>query len=107
MGDATYNMPYMALTDIYRLMGDKENCYRSLDKIFKTASRIVDSKELYHLYTTRGRCHFAFKNYQSALNDYKKADELLATKYPQTDGDRISLLALIGGVEHQIGRAHV
>lgn len=103
MGDATYNMPYMALADIYRLMSDNENCYRSLDKIFKTASRIVDSKELYHLYTTRGRCHFAFKNYQSALNDYKKADELLATKYPQTDGDRISLLALIGGVEHQLG----
>ena len=103
MGDATYNMPYMALADIYRLMSDKENCYRSLDKIFKTASRIVDSKELYHLYTTRGRCHFAFKNYQSALNDYNKADELLATKYPQTDGDRISLLALIGGVEHQLG----
>lgn len=48
MGDATYNMPYMALADIYRLMSDKENCHRSLDKIFKTASRIVDSKELYH-----------------------------------------------------------
>lgn len=103
VGDATYNMPYMALADIYRLMGDKENCYRSLDKIFETVSRIVDSKELYHLYTTKGRCHFAFKDYQSALNDYKKANELLATKYPQTDGDRISLLALIGGVEHQLG----
>ena len=102
MGDATYNMPYMALADIYRLMGDKENCYRSLDKIFETASRIVDSNELYHVYATRGRCHFAFKDYQSALKDYKKADELLATKYPQTDGDRISLLALIGGVEHQL-----
>lgn len=102
MGDATYNMPYMALADIYRLMSDKENCYRSLDKIFETASRIVDSKELYHVYATRGRCHFVFKDYQSALKDYKKADELLATKYPQTDGDRISLLALIGGVEHQL-----
>lgn len=103
IGDATYNMPYLALADIYRLMGDKKNCYRSLDKIFETASRIVDSKELYHLYATKGRCHFAFKDYKSALNDYKKADELLATKYPQTDGDRISLLALIGGVEHQLG----
>ena len=103
MGDATYNMPYMALADVYRLMSDKENCYRSLDKIFETASRIVDSKELYHLYATRGRCHFAFKDYQSALKDYKKADELLATKYSQTDGDRIALLALIGGVEHQLG----
>lgn len=103
MGDATYNMPYMALADVYRLMSDKENCYRSLDKIFDTASRIVDSKELYHFYATRGRCHFAFKDYQSALKDYKKADELLATKYPQTDGDRIALLALIGGAEHQLG----
>ena len=100
--DATYNMPYLALADIYRLMGDKKNCYRSLDKIFETASQIVDSKELYHLYATKGRCHFAFKDYKSALNDYKKADELLAVKYPQTDGDRISLLALIGGVEHQL-----
>ena len=102
MGDATYNMPYMALADIYRQIGDKENCYRSLNKLFETVSRITEPKELYHLYTTRGRCHFAFKNYQSALNDYKKTDELLATKYPQTDGDRISLLALIGGVEHQL-----
>lgn len=102
MGDATYNMPYMALADIYRQIGDKENCYRSLDKLFETVSRITEPKELYHLYTTRGRCHFAFKSYQSALNGYKKADELLATKYPQTDGDRISLLALIGGVEHQL-----
>ena len=103
MGDATYNMPYMALADIYRQIGDKENCYKSLDKLFETVSRITEPKELYHLYATKGRCHFAFKNYKSALNDYKKADELLATKYPQTDGDRISLLALIGGVEHQLG----
>lgn len=101
--DAAYNLPYMTLANIYRFLGDKENCYRSLDKLFETASRIIEPKELYHLYTTRGRCHFAFKNYQSALNDYKKADELLATKYPQTDGDRISLLSLIGGVEHQLG----
>ena len=102
INDATYNMPYLALADIYRLMWDKKNCYRNLDKIFETASQIVDSKELYHLYATKGRCHFAFKDYKSALNDYKKADELLAAKYPQTDGDRISLLALIGGVEHQL-----
>lgn len=103
MGDATYNMPYLALADIYRLMGDKDNCYRSLDKLFETVSRMTAPKELYPLYTTRGRCHFAFKDYQSALNDYKKADELLAVKYPQMDGNRIALIALMGGVEHQLG----
>lgn len=101
--DAAYNMPYMALAEIYRLRGDKENCYRSLDLLFETASRMTEPKELYLLYATRGRCRFAFKDFKSALTDYRKADELLATKYPQTDGDRISLLALIGGVEHQLG----
>ena len=103
MGDATYNMPYMALADVYRQIGDKENCYRSLNKLFETVSRITEPKELYHLYTTRGRCHFAFKDYQSALKNYKKADELLATKYPQTDGDRVALLALVGSVKCQLG----
>ena len=101
--DAAYNMPYMALANIYRFSGDKENCYRSLDKLFETASRITEAKELSPVYITRGMCHFAFKDYQSALNDYQKADELLAAKYPQTDGDRITLLALMGGVEYQLG----
>ena len=101
--DAAYNLPYMTLANIYRFSGDKENCYKSLDKLFETASRITEAKELSPVYITRGMCHFAFKDYQSALNDYKKADELLAAKYPQTDGDRITLLALIGGVEHQLG----
>ena len=101
--DAAYNMPYMALANIYRFSGDKENCYRSLDKLFETASRITEAQELSPVYITRGMCHFAFKDYQSALNDYQKADELLAAKYPQTDGDRITLLALMGGVEYQLG----
>ena len=101
--DAAYNLPYMTLANIYRFLGDKENCYRSLDKLFETASRITEAKELSPVYITRGMCHYAFKDYQSALNDYQKADELLAAKYPQTDGGRITLLALIGGVEHQLG----
>lgn len=101
--DATYNMPYMALADIYRLKGDKENCYSSLVMLFNGLANIKNPKDLYALYTTRGRCRFAFEDYQAALTDYKKADELLAVKYPQTDADRISLLALMGGVEHQLG----
>ena len=101
--DAQYNMPYMTLVDIYRLMGDKDNCYKSLDKLFETASRITEPKELYALYATRGGCHSAFKDYQSALDDYKKADELLAAKYPRTDVYRVTLLALLGGMENKLG----
>ena len=101
--DASYNMPYMALADIYRQKGDKDNCYACIEKMFEGISKQSKPKEIFSLYTTRGRCHFSFKNYHAALDDYKKADEILATKYPQTDGDRISLLALMGGIEHQLG----
>lgn len=102
-GDAAYNMPYIALADIYRLKGDKENCYSSLVMLFNGLENIKNPKAFYAFYATRGRCRFAFKDYQAALADYKKADELLAVKYPQTDADRIMLLALIGGVERQLG----
>lgn len=101
--DAAYNMPYIALADIYRLKGDKENCYSSLAMLFNGLEDIKNPKAFYAFYATRGRCRFAFKDYQAALADYKKADELLAVKYPQTDADRIMLLALIGGVERQLG----
>lgn len=101
--DAAYNMPYIALADIYRLKGDKENCYSSLVMLFNGLENIKNPKAFYAFYATRGRCRFAFKDYQAALADYKKADELLAVKYPQTDADRIMLLALIGGVERQLG----
>ncbi len=101
--DAAYNMPYIVLADIYRLKGDKENCYSSLAMLFNGLEDIKNPKAFYAFYATRGRCRFAFKDYQAALADYKKADELLAVKYPQTDADRIMLLALIGGVERQLG----
>ena len=101
--DAAYNMPYIDLADIYRLKGDKGNCYSSLVMLFNGLENIKNPKAFYAFYAARGRCRFAFKDYQAALADYKKADELLAVKYPQTDGDRIMLLALIGGVERQLG----
>lgn len=101
--DAAYKMPYIALADIYRLKGDKENCYSSLAMLFNGLEDIKNPKAFYAFYATRGRCRFAFKDYQAALANYKKADELLAVKYPQTDADRIMLLALIGGVERQLG----
>ena len=37
------------------------------------------------------------------LSDYKKkADEILASKYPQTEENRIMLLASMGGTEHRL-----
>lgn len=101
--DGSYYMPYMAMADIYRLKGDKANCYSCLDTLFIGLSRLDEPREQSHLYITRARCHVAFDDYVSGLADYKKADEILATKYAQTDGSRTVLCALIGGAEHHIG----
>ena len=54
------------------------------------------------LHRTRAGCHAAFGDYPAALADYKKADEILAEKYPQSDGDRIALLPMMGGTEHKL-----
>lgn len=100
--DVKYNFPYIAVADIYRMKGDKDNCYRCLERLHECMAQVTEPKELLHIYVTRGRCHFHFKDYEAALNDYRKADERLAAKYPQTDGYRIALLALIGGTENRL-----
>ena len=48
-------------------------------------------------------CHATFKEYDKALENYQKADKLLATRYDEKDGDRIRLLSLMGGIEHKLG----
>ena len=100
--DNSYYMPYMAIANIYQAKGDSVNCFRSLDSLFIALDRMDEPKEIYELYVTRARCHAAFKDYQLALNDYRTADSILATKYGKEDGERIVLLPLLGGMEHRL-----
>lgn len=97
-----YFMPYLSSAYIYRLKGDSLNCFAHLDTLFKAMDRLTEPKQAQYLFTTRGGCYAAFKNYEQALADYKVADSLLATKYPLSDGDRLKLLPLMGGVEHRL-----
>ena len=97
-----YFMPYMSSAYIYRLKGDSIMCFAHLDTLFAAMDRLEEPKQKQYLYTTRAGCYSAFKNYELALADYKEADRQLATKYPIGDGDRIKLLALMGGMEHQL-----
>lgn len=97
-----YFMPYMSSAYIYRLKGDSIKCFAHLDTLFMAMDRISEPKMIQYLYTTRAGCYAAFKNFKQALADYKEADRLLATKYPQNDGDRLNLLPLMGGVEHRL-----
>jgi len=97
-----YFMPYMSSAYIYRLKGDSIKCFAHLDTLFAAMDRLTEPKQKQYLYTTRAGCYAAFKNYEQALADYKEADRQLATKYPQNDGDRITLLALMAGMEHRL-----
>ena len=97
-----YFMPYMSSAYIYRLKGDSIMCFAHLDTLFAAMDRLEEPKQKQYLYTTRAGCYSAFKNYEQALADYKEADRQLATKYPIGDGDRIKLLALMGGMEHRL-----
>ena len=99
----SYYLSYTSLADLYRLKGDKEKCFECIDSLFKNVQTISEPRKLNALYTTRARCYSSFKYYNTALIEYKKADELLATKYSQTDGDRVQLMALMGGMEHKLG----
>ena len=102
VSDKNYYMPYMSIADIYRLKGDSIRCFQSLDTLFFSLPRLDEPREAEQLYILRARCHSAFKNYDNALVDYRKADELLATRYDEKDGDRIKLLPLMGGIEHKL-----
>lgn len=103
VSDKNYYMPYMSIADIYRLKGDSIRCLQCLDTLFFSLPRLAEPREAEQLYILRARCHSAFKNYDNALDDYRKADELLATRFDKKDGDRIRLLPLMGGIEHKLG----
>lgn len=98
-----YYLGYISIAQIYKQMGDRERCMAALDTLFRSERFYTDPKGKQHLYTVRATCHQAFKAYDKALADYQKMDEILATKYPETDADRITLLALMGGMEHKLG----
>ena len=100
--DTSYYLSYFSIANIYAKKADRENCLRSLDSLFTFASYISEPRALSQLYTVRGSCYSNLNDYQSSIADYKKADEILASKYPATDGERVGLYALLGGVEHRL-----
>lgn len=100
--DMSFRLSYIPIANIYAKKCERENCLRSLDSLFVYEPYISEPRELSQLYTVRGSCYNDLSDYQSALTDYKKADEILASKYPATEGERVRLYALLGGVEHRL-----
>ena len=100
--DKSFRLSYIPFVSIYAKKEDKENCLRSLDSLFMFEPYISEPRELSQLYTVRGSCYYGFKDYQSAFVNYSQANEILASKYPASDGERVVLYALLGGVEHRL-----
>ena len=100
--DKSFRLSYIPIANIYAKKGERENCLRSIDSLFTFEPYISEPRELSQLYTVRGSCYSDLGDYQSAITDYKKADEILASEYPASDGERVRLYALLGGVEHSL-----
>lgn len=101
--DKDYYRAYIDIAYIYAGKGDRERCFESLDSLFEMEPYISEPQELSRLYTTRAVCSFDFMDYQSALADYEKADEILSSQYPASSPQRLNVYAYLGGVEHKLG----
>ena len=101
--DAGYYSPYFGIIEIQKRAGNQIESLKAVDSLFCCEPLYREPRQVARLYTTRARCHRTFKNYELALQDYLKADELLATTYPPEDAERVLLLSLLGGITHQLG----
>ena len=98
----SFYLSYIPIADIYAKKGFREDCVKSLDSLFMFESYINEPREVSLLYATRGQCYYDLKDYHSALVNFQKSDEVLSSKYPASDGERVRLYALLGGVEHRL-----
>lgn len=94
---------YMTMAMLHYKKGDKANCYACLDSMSLALPSITEPREASLLYKVRAICHSSFGDHESALADCKKADELLATKYPQDDVARIKLAAQTASLQLNLG----
>ena len=98
-----YYIPYIWIAHAYQMMKDSVNCFRALDSLFLSLSRLEEPKEIKTLYEMRGLNYQSFGRHDLGLRDYQKADKILATKYDENDGDRVQLIALLAGCEYKLG----
>ena len=76
------------------LQGNQTRCIALMDSIVDQAAHFQEPREQSIVYQFRARCHRMFENYEAALADYRKADEIMASKYGEEEAERIDLLNL-------------
>ena len=98
-------LDYIFLADIYRGKKDFESSYNCIQQLFRFEDRIDEPRMLYKLYLCRAMYYLYSEEHELAFRDYKKADEILAAKYPVNDSERIDLYPLIGGTARLLGKS--
>ena len=78
--EGAYYLPYSLMADIYRLKGDKENCFACIDSLFKSESRIKEPRELCQMYMVRA---MASKNMQQFLQTIRMQMKYLHLNIPK------------------------
>lgn len=101
---AQYYDAYMGVANLYAQKGDTTACEAYLDSLFIGMNLVTAPRVLSLGYSMRGLCYSEMGRYASALADYMKADSILTAHYPETDESRVSLLPLLGGMEHKMNR---
>lgn len=98
-----YNyLTYIQMATIYLRKGDLSSCERCLNGLFLLENDISELRQLSKLYVMRARYHQACDDFSLALADFRKADEILASKYPASDLERVHLYAMMGGLAHKL-----
>lgn len=96
-------LSYILIADILLKKGDGKGAEAVLDTLSRLEPVIDEPRQLSKIHILRGDLDLLNKDYQSALEDYLKADAIMAAKYPAGDEERAMLFARIGGVEHKLG----
>lgn len=95
-------LSFMPFIEIYKAKGDSINAQLYVDSLMATEKNLSEPREICLLYNVRGRFYSYFGNFSKALEDFKKADQILATKYGEMDLERIQALPFIGGAENKL-----
>ena len=97
-----YYYEYHYIARIHSKIGNKEECFKSLDSLFMAERYIEEPREKSRLYKMRADCYRSLKEYKLALSDYKKAYNMLSQHYSASDSDIMYLYPLIGSVEYNL-----
>ncbi|MBR5132641.1 MAG: CHAT domain-containing protein [Alistipes sp.] len=91
---------YFNLADVSLKIGNMEACESYIETIFSFEPYITEPRKRNGLYLLRGKYFETKGDYESALADYKRADEILATLYSPSDYDRMRTYLFVANLEY-------